>query len=85
MHQNQLDSYVKWYVTGFIMLVATWVGTFLVSSLYEPLALLQFRLQLNGIAILYFLTIYSIQAFNQFLFERRRCRQIIILFNGREI
>ncbi|NLP52424.1 hypothetical protein [Bacillus sp. RO1] len=74
------------YWIGFWVLVGCWVISFMVSGLIEveQLAMLKIRLTLNIVAVIYFLSIYLFQIFQQYMLERRRRNQIIVIFNGKE-
>ncbi|WP_339149051.1 MULTISPECIES: hypothetical protein [unclassified Sutcliffiella] len=73
------------YLVGFWLLVGCWAISFLVSGMVEPQAMLEFRILLNIIAVIYFLGIYLIQTLRQFNLTRKRRNQVIIFFNGKKI
>lgn len=84
IHQERNNNGILGYWIGFWMLVGCWGISFLVSGMVEPLNLLKFRLILNGVAVLYFLSYYLFQCLQQYKLERKRREQIIVIFNGKE-
>ncbi|WP_223702389.1 hypothetical protein [Sutcliffiella deserti] len=73
---------LRLYSIGLIMLAALWVLSFFFSGFVSPQRLLETQLSLNGIAVLYFLSIYFFQSR---LVKKEQQPNIIILFNGREL
>lgn len=84
IHQERNNNGILGYWIGFWVLVGCWGLSFFVSGMVEPLNLLKFRLILNGVAVLYFLSYYLFQYLQQYKLERKRRKQIIVIFNGKE-
>lgn len=86
---NQVtDNERKWYLTGAIIFALVFMCTILFGYLITPLKLLQLRLSIVGMGLLYNLVIYI-------YYERtpkqkqekipEKKHEIIILFNGKEV
>jgi heme/copper-type cytochrome/quinol oxidase subunit 4 len=84
--KKQTTNELRWYSTGFLVLVGLWIISFILGSLVEPLRLLQLRLALNGVAVVYFLSVHF-----SYFYLRKRSKlneiqhDIIIWFNGKEV
>ncbi|MED4015621.1 hypothetical protein ACWE42_08595 [Sutcliffiella cohnii] len=76
------------YLIGSIVLASCMLFTFMLSSFYSPLILLQIRLLMIGIGIIFYLTVYifyklKIKVTQEELKEE--INEIIIIINGKEI
>ena len=73
------------YLIGFWLLVGCWAISFLVNGMVEPHPMLEFRITINIVAVIYFIGVYLIQTILKLNAARKRRKQVIIFFNGRKI
>jgi hypothetical protein len=79
---QQAESQLKFYWLGLIVLAGLWLISFIFGSFVSPLRSLVLRLSLNGLGVVYFLSIYFYQKRPS---KKETQNEIIIWFNGREI